>query len=146
MKILFIFIMSLLCTCAYANDLQFQYISPSFNGNGYTAQVLGIEQIQEANKQNILNQQAAAAANAAAAKAADPVNQFMSTLNSMIYQQLAQQITATMFGQSNATSGAAAFNGTTISWSKASNGTINLTIQNANGITTLNVPANSFYF
>jgi hypothetical protein len=139
--------MFFIITDANSSDLVQQFNSPSFNGNGYSSHVLTIYQLEQNARQRIRDDAAVARAQANAARLADPVNQFMSNLNAMLYQQLAKQITETMFGQSDATGGTVSFQGTNITWSKANDGSINLTIVSSSGTTTtLNVPAGTFYF
>jgi len=147
MRTLFVLIMFFVIRSANASDLVQQFNSPSFNGNGYSSHALTIYQLEQAARQRIKDDAAVARAQANAARLSDPVYQFMSNLNAMLYQQLAKQITDTMFGESNATGGTVTFQGTNISWSKASDGSINLTIVSSSGTTTtLNVPAGTFYF
>jgi hypothetical protein len=129
-----------------ANDLIFQYNSPSFNGNGYSSHVLGIYQLELNAKQKIQDAQTVANAQAAALKLQDPVYQFMTNLNAMVYQQLAKQITDTMFGQSNSTGGTVNFQGTTITWNKNLDSSITLTITENSRVTSLTVPAGTFKF
>ena len=147
MRTIMFFVMFFIITSANASDLAFQFNSPSFNGNGYSSHGLTIYQLEQNSRQRIKDEGAVARAQANIAKLQDPVNQFMSNLNAMVYQQLAKQITETMFGQSNATGGTVSFQGTNISWAKDNDGSINLTIVSPNGTTTtLNVPAGTFYF
>jgi len=147
MRTLFVLIMFFVIHSANASDLVQQFNSPSFNGNGYSSHALTIYQLEQAARQRIKDDAAVARAQTNAARLSDPVYQFMSNLNAMLYQQLAKQITDTMFGESNATGGTVTFQGTNISWSKASDGSINLTIVSSSGTTTtLNVPAGTFYF
>lgn len=147
MRALLLFVMVFIITPAKSSELVHQFNSPSFNGNGFSAHALTIYQMEQNAQQRIKDDAAVAQAQANAAALANPVNQFMSNLNSMLYQQLAKQITDTMFGQSNATGGTVTFQGTNISWNKANDGSINLTIVSSTGTTTvLNVPAGAFYF
>ena len=147
MRALIFLIMLFVISSANASDLVQQFNSSAFNGNGYSSHALTIYQLEQAARQRIKDDAAVARAQANAARLADPVNQFMTNLNAMIYQQLAKQITDTMFGESQATGGTVSFQGTNISWSKASDGSINLTIVSSSGTTTtLNVPSGTFYF
>lgn len=146
MRALLLLVMFFVITTANASDLTFQFNSPSFNGNGYSSHGLTIYQLEQNAKQRIRDEAAVARAQANVSRLQDPVNQFMSNLNAMVYQQLAKQITETMFGQSNATGGTVTFQGTTISWVKGADDSINLTIVGASGTTTLTVPAGTFHF
>jgi len=147
MRIFTFLIILLITSTSYASDLVHSFNSPAFNGNGYSAHGLTIYQLEQNSKQRQKDEAAVARAQANAARLQDPVYQFMSNLNAMVYQQLAKQITDTMFGQSDATGGTVNFQGTNIAWAKATDGSINLTIVSSNGTTTvLNVPSGTFYF
>ena len=146
MRALLLLVMFFIITSANASDLVHQFNSPAFNGNGYSSHALTIYQLEQNARQRLRDEAAVARAQANVSKLQDPVNQFMSNLNAMVYQQLAKQITETMFGQSNATGGTVTFQGTTISWVKGADDSINLTIVGASGTTTLTVPAGTFHF
>lgn len=147
MRILFLFLLLLLNSTSYSSELTHSFNSPAFTGNGYSAHELTKYQLEQNSRQRIKDEAAVARAQANAARLQDPVYQFMSNLNAMVYQQLAKQITDTMFGQSDAMGGTVNFQGTNITWAKSSDGSINLTIVSSNGTTTvLNVPAGTFYF
>jgi hypothetical protein len=143
MRALFIFIFSCLTTAAVANDLQFNFNSPAFNGNGYTAHITTIYQLEQGNKQKIKDDKSLTEAQAAAKAASDPINQFVMTLNSMVYQKLSQQVTDSIFG-TGGNSGNVSFGTTTISWSKNSDGTVTVNTMTPNGITQLIIPTTTF--
>jgi hypothetical protein len=143
MKLFFAFIISLFSTLSFANDLTHEFISPSFNGNGYTAHVTGIYQLEQANKQKIKDNASLAKAEESAKAASDPINQFVMTLNSMVYQQLSQQVTNSIFGN-GVDHGIIAFGATTISWQKNLNGTVTVRTVTPNGTTELIVPNTTF--
>ena len=143
MRVLFVFLFALFASVANANDLQFNFNSPAFNGNGYTAHVTGIYQLEQANKQKIKDNEALQQAQAAAKAASDPINQFVMTLNSMVYQKLSQQVTDSIFGN-GVDHGVIAFGTTTISWQKNVDGTVTVTTVTPNGTTQLIVPSTTF--
>ena len=143
MRVLFVFLFALFASVANANDLQFNFNSPAFNGNGYTAHVIGIYQLEQANKQKIKDNAALQQAQAAAKAASDPINQFVMTLNSMVYQKLSQQVTDSIFGN-GVDHGVIAFGTTTISWQKNVDGTVTVTTVTPNGTTQLIVPSTTF--
>ena len=87
MNRIIVLFLSLFSTSICAAELQYQFNSPAFNGNGYTAHVTGIYQLEQANKQKIRDNASLAKAEEAAKAASDPINQFVMTLNSMVYQQ-----------------------------------------------------------
>jgi len=133
----------LLSSNALANDLSFQFSSPAFNGNGYTSHIVGIYQLEQANKQKIKDNISLAKAEAAAKAASDPINQFVMTLNSMVYQQLSQQVTNSIFGN-GVDHGVISFGTTTIQWQKNLDGTVTVSTITPNGRTDLIVPSTTF--
>lgn len=138
---------ALFCTflfsSAYANEMQFDFKSPAFNGNGYSAHIVGVYQLEQSNKQKIKDQSSLAKAEAAAKSASDPINQFVMTLNSMVYQKLSQQVTDSIFGN-GVDRGIITFGTTTIQWQKNLNGTVTVTTVTPNGRTELIVPSTTF--
>lgn len=142
MKTLFAAV-ALFATSAVANELSFQFNSPAFNGNGYTAHVTGVYQLEQANKQKIKDNESLAKATEAAKAAADPINQFVMTLNSMVYQKLSQQVTDSIFGNGS-DHGIVTFGATTIQWQKNNDGTVTVTTMTPNGKTELIVPNTTF--
>ena len=133
----------LISSSCLANDLQFQFNSPAFNGSGYTAHVTSVYQLEQANKQKIKDNASLAKAEEAAKAASDPINQFVMTLNSMVYQKLSQQVTDSIFG-SGTDHGIVTFGATTIQWQKNLNGTVTVTTVTPNGRTELIVPNTTF--
>ena len=93
----------LLCSSAtIAAELQFNFNSPSFNGNGYGTYALTIKQLED---QAVSNNKAAVLAlqqEAKNAAANTPQAQFVANLQSRIFAQLAQQLTNSLFGTSGA--------------------------------------------
>jgi hypothetical protein len=143
MKLKLAFIISLFVSQASATDLQFEFRSPAFNGNGYTAHVTSVYQLEQANKQKIKDNLSLAKAEAAAKAASDPINQFVMTLNSMVYQQLSQQVTNSIFGN-GVDHGVISFGTTTIEWQKNLDGTVTVSTITPNGRTDLIVPSTTF--
>jgi hypothetical protein len=143
MRLLFAFIIFIFSTNAFATDMSFEFNSPAFNGNGYTAHVTGIYQLEQANKQKIKDNLSLAKAEAAAKAASDPINQFVMTLNSMVYQQLSQQVTNSIFGN-GVDHGVISFGTTTIQWQKNVDGTVTVSTITPNGRTDLIVPSTTF--
>ena len=134
----------------------YSFKSPSFNGNGYSAHVLTIEN-QEYTRQKAINDALKAAADAAAATAANSnINKFMSNLESRIYAQISQNVATAMFANNGCTTGQPCqgsinFQGNTISWQKTTdpntfNDAIALTVTGPtlSAPTTIYVPLSSF--
>jgi hypothetical protein len=142
-----------------AAEMVHTFNSPAFNGQGYSSHVLTLEQLETQAEDKIT-----AAAEAIQRKAeSDALNtpqaRFVANLESRIYSQLAKQLTDSMFGEGATctTTGVVCGNipnlgGNTIDWSLGAgsdSGLIVITIQDLadiNNITTMKVPAGTFYF
>lgn len=139
----------LMCWClpAQSNPLVYQFNSPSFSGGNTAASYwLGIEQLQNNAHQNINTANAAAQAQKQAAALSNPVNQFVSNLQSLVFQQLAKQLNNNLFGETPSNSGVLTLSGNTINYVKMGNN-INLTITDTTGNTTnVVVPVGSLSF
>lgn len=155
-KILLSIILSVLPLISYAAQMDYNFNSPVFNGNGYGTYVLSIKQMQDTAASN--NESKAQALEQAAKTAASntPQAQFIANLQSRIYSQLALNITNTLFGATgqpscgNDCGGTMDVGGNTISWSlNNANNTINIKIvnqANPSQNTTMTVPVGTFAF
>jgi hypothetical protein len=133
------------------NDYSFK--SPAFNGSGYGTYVLTIENEQYTRSQAILSALESAKQQAAADAKNQPINQFLTNLESRIYAQISQNVATQMFAGGACTGGTSAcggtinFQGNTLSWLKDPVNPTNilLTVRDAVGNSTvINVPLNSF--
>jgi len=130
----------------------FTFKSPSFNGSGYGTYQLTIENEQYTRQQAVVSAMQAAKDAAAAAAASNPINQFLTNLESRIYAQISQNVATAMFANNNCTagqpcSGTMNFQGNTISWAKdpANPNQIVLQVSDSVGnITNITVPLGSF--
>lgn len=142
-----------------AGELVHQFNSPAFNGLGYSSHILTIKQLEDQAKEK--NEAAADALKARAESLAlnTPQARFIANLESRIYSQLAKQLTDSMFGDGATCTTAGVvcgsipnLGGNTISWSLGAGsdqGLIIITIQdlsNTSNVTTMKVPAGTFYF
>lgn len=134
-------------TSSFAGELVHQFQSPSFiPGNGYSAHVLAIEQLESQRRQKIKDDAKAAADKAERDAKNTNLQKFLNNVESRIYAQLSKQLADAMFTDGGATSGTMDFQGTNISWLKNSND-VTLTIIEANGNRTeVTVPIASFGF
>ena len=133
----------LISSASYANEMQFQFKSPAFNGVGYSSHVLTIENLEQTRKQKQIDDAKAEAAKAAADAKNTNLAKFLNNLESRIYATLSQKIAEELFKQDGATSGAFDVAGSHISWS-SDGSNINLTITDAGGSTTqITVPYGS---
>jgi len=142
----------ILCFCvaitsnAFGDSMVHKFKSPSFNGVGYSAHALTIEN-QEFSRQKAAKEKKAAANRQMARDVANTnLSKFMKNVESRIYAQLSKQLVDSMFGEAASSSGSVTFEGTTISYEKSSE-TVELTIMETNGSTTvITVPVGDFTF
>ena len=147
MKHLFyIVVFCVAATNAFGDSMVHKFKSPSFNGVGYSAHALTIEN-QEFSRQKATKEKKAAASRQVARDVANTnLSKFMKNVESRIYAQLSKQLVDSMFGEDASTSGSVTFEGTTISYAKSSE-TVELTIMEENGSTTvITVPVGDFTF
>lgn len=131
---------------AVASELTHQFASPAFSGQGYSAHVLTIEQIESARKQKIKEENQAAVDKAERDAKNTTLQKFLVNLESRIYAQLSKQLADNMFGESGANNGTLDFQGSTISWVKTGSD-VKLIILETNGNRTeIVVPIASFSF
>jgi hypothetical protein len=130
----------------------YSFKSPAFNGNGYGTYVLTIENEQYTRQQSILSALQSAQQAAAADAKNQPINQFLTNLESRIYAQVSQNVATQMFAGGACTGTAACggtinFQGNTLSWIKDPVNPTNILLtvrDNAGNSTVINVPLNSF--
>jgi len=130
----------------------FTFKSPSFNGSGYGTYQLTIENEQYTRQQAVVSAMQAAKDAAAAAAASNPINQFLTNLESRIYAQISQNVATAMFANNNCSAGQPCggtmnFQGNTIRWSKDPTNPNQILLQvtdNVGNITTITVPLGSF--
>jgi len=153
---IFLSVLSVTPSVLYAAQLDYHFISPALNGNGYGTYVLSVKQMQEQNDATNKAQSEALAQAAKTAAANTPQAQFVANLQSRIYSQLALNITNTLFGATgqptcgNDCGGTMEVGGNTITWSlNPVSNTIGIKIVNTanpSQSTTMTVPVGTFAF
>lgn len=88
--------LTLASTFATAELIQ-QFKDPTFSGNGWTTQVLTLEQMRQSTKASVESKAAADLAAAAAAAANTPLAKFMALFTGQVYSQLATQLSNNLF-------------------------------------------------
>jgi len=137
---------SLAVSAASAEQLKFQFLSPSFNGVGYSSHVLTIENQETTRKAQRRQEIQAALDKAKADKANTNIAKFLNNLESRIYAQISTNVANAMFAPGAANSGTITLEGNTISWNK-DDSNIYLTVTDLLGNTTqLTIPLGSFTF
>jgi hypothetical protein len=122
----------------------FQFKSPSLNGNGYGSFQMALENEQYARAQAIQQAMQAASQQAQSNASNTPINQFLTNLESRIYAQISQNLATAMFAGGNTTSGQMNFQGNTIYWNNTGTEIQLQVTDNVGNVTKINVPLGSF--
>ena len=129
-----------------ASELVHQFSSPAFSGQGYSAHVLTIEQLEAQRRQKIKDERQVARDKAERDAKNTTLSKFIVNLESRIYAQLSKQLADNMFGESGRDTGTLDFQGSSITWFKTGT-SVTLTIIEASGNRTeVTVPISSFAF
>jgi len=139
----------MLVPVCFAQPLKdFTFKSPAFNGNGYSAHVLTIENQEHSRKKAIADKIEAKLKEEEAAAENTNVKKFMSNLESRIYAQISQDVATAMFNDdgTSPTSGTLNFEGNIITWDKSSGDIVLGVTDMAGTTTTLTIPLGDFTF
>ncbi len=145
----------LLSTVTVGADLVHSFKSPAFNGQGYSAHMLSLEQLSF-NRQKDIDDEAQREADRLERELDNSVlNKFIRNLESRIYATLSKQMVDNMFaacgGEDEPTcsnTGTTEVEDATITWTKdPTNGSITLVIDGPDGYTEITIPgAGEFNF
>lgn len=136
-------------------DLVHNFKSPSFNGQGYSAHILSIEQLQFNRQQDIDDEAQAEADRIARELENTTLSKFLKNIESRIYATISKQMVDNMFaecgedtGVTCSNSGTTEIEDATISWVKdVETGSITLTVNGPDGYTEITIPgAGEFNF
>lgn len=133
---------------AVSADLTYQFKNPSFNGIGYSAHVLSLEQLEFNRREDIRKEREAEQERIERELENSTLNKFIKNLESRIYATLSKQMVDNMFaacgdetGVTCANSGTTTVEGATIAWTKDENtGSITLVIDGDDGYTEITIP------
>jgi hypothetical protein len=134
-------------TLAVAQPLpDYTFKSPAFNGNGYSAHILTIEN-QEHNRREAIQKEIQAKLEKEANDAKNTnISKFMNNLESRIYAQISQNLATAMFADGGSNSGTLNFEGNIINWTKSSTEiTLNVT-DDVGSSTSITIPLGQFVF
>ena len=134
-------------TLAVAQPLpDYTFKSPAFNGNGYSAHILTIEN-QEHNRREAIQKEIQAKLEKEANEAKNTnISKFMNNLESRIYAQISQNLATAMFADGGSNSGTLNFEGNIINWTKSSTEiTLNVT-DYVGSSTSITIPLGQFVF
>ena len=140
----------LLLSAAFAVSAQplpdYTFKSPAFNGNGYSAHILTIEN-QEHNRREAIQKEIQAKLEKEANEAKNTnIAKFMNNLESRIYAQISQNLATAMFADGGSNSGTLNFEGNIINWTKSSTEiTLNVT-DYLGSSTSITIPLGQFVF
>jgi hypothetical protein len=140
----------LLLSAAFAVSAQplpdYTFKSPAFNGNGYSAHILTIEN-QEHNRREAIQKEIQAKLEKEANEAKNTnISKFMNNLESRIYAQISQNLATAMFADGGSNSGTLNFEGNIINWTKSSTEiTLNVT-DYVGSSTSITIPLGQFVF
>jgi hypothetical protein len=140
----------LLLSAAFAVSAQplpdYTFKSPAFNGNGYSAHILTIENLEHNRREAIQKEiQAKLEKEANDAKNTN-IAKFMNNLESRIYAQISQNLATAMFADGGSNSGTLNFEGNIINWTKSSTEiTLNVT-DYMGSATSITIPLGQFVF
>jgi curli production assembly/transport component CsgF len=141
-----ILLLVILPVTLFGSELKFQFKSPIFNGVGYSNHILNIENISFTRKSNIAEEAEALALQLSLAEAREPVNVFMTNLQSRIYSELTKQITEQLFAEDGDSTGSFTLEDSTINWSQDSdNITLDVYDSLTGSTTTILIPIGSLY-
>lgn len=129
-------------------DLVHQWKNPSFSGIGYSAHVLGIEQLQFNRQQDIDDKAEAEAERIERELEQSTLNKFIRNVESRIYATLSKQMVDNMFASCGgedepacSAGGTTEIEGASITWSKdETTGSITLIVDGDDGYTEITIP------
>lgn len=146
MRTLF-FLLAFLSSTSYASELSFSFSSPSFNGVGYSSHALTMYQLENAAKQRQEDRARQERLQAERLAANNPVNQFIQSFQSLVYTQLAKNLSDQLFGENPQNSGTLNFNNVTINWNRNGQEVVMAILdRTTNSTTTITVPVGAFSF
>lgn len=129
------------------SEIVFGFKSPTFNSVGYSSHQLSKEQISFNRRKSIADEIKSIALQAQLAESRSPTNQFMSSLQTRIYSELAKQITDQLFSDDGQESGTFTIEDSNINWYKSADGKIifNVIDLSTGDITEIIIPVGSLY-
>lgn len=147
MKKLTSFVMFLVMSSSLQSaELTHQFLSPSFNGIGFSSHALTIYNLELSRKLAVEAQKKAEQLKAEQDAANTPLARFITNLESRVFNELARQMVDRMFsgnGSSNV-SGTFSLDGNTIDWYKNGNNVVLNVTDTIGTITTITVPLGDF--
>ncbi len=136
-------LIALIISSAAADEIKFRFKSPTFNGAGYSAHMINLENMRYSRKKSMRDELKALELQAQILEDRKPINAFLSNLQTRIYSELSKQVTEQLFAETGVESGTFTLDGSTVIWGKLGD-TITLTVYDVNGdVTTITIPVGS---
>lgn len=140
-------VMIVTASIGHASELTHSFNSPSFSGAGYSQHALTIYQLEQAAKQRQDDRRRQEIAAALRAEQNSPGNQFTQAFQSLVYSQLAKNLSDQLFGENPQNNGTLTFSNVTIGWVRnGSEVSMTITDRSTNSVTTITVPVGAFAF
>lgn len=147
MRALLFLVMLFVITPANSSELLHQFNSPSFSGAGFSSHALTIYQLEQSARQRQEDRRRQEAAAALRAEQNSPGNQFTQAFQSLVYAQLAKNLSDQLFGENPQNNGSMTFSNVTIGWVRnGSEVSMTITDRATNSTTTITVPVGAFTF
>jgi len=119
MNKLIILLFLILSGCLVASDMVFSFKSATFNGAGFSATAMTIENLARTRKQSIKDTAKNEAQQAVLMSQNTPLNTFINNLQARIYSQLASQVTDQIFNSTGQSFGVINLQGgATVTWQR----------------------------
>lgn len=119
MNKLIIVLFLILSGCLVASDMVFGFKSATFNGAGFSATAMTIENLARTRKQSIKDTAKNEAQQAVLMSQNTPLNTFINNLQARIYSQLASQVTDQIFNSTGQSFGVINLQGgATVTWQR----------------------------
>lgn len=124
----------------------YTFKSPAFNGNGYSAHILTLENQEHSRRESLKKEIEAALEKQANDAKNTNLSKFVNNLESRVYAQISQNLATAMFADGGATSGTLNFEGNIINWNRSSTEiTLNVT-DYLGSATTISIPLGQWQF
>jgi len=131
---------SFLILTVHADEIKFGFKSPTFDGNGYSAHMINLENLRYTREKSIRDELKSMEMQAQLLKDRQPINSFLTSLQTRIYSELSKQVTEQLFTANGAEAGSFTLDGNTVIWGKIGD-VITLTVYDVDGkTTTIRIP------
>ena len=139
-----IVVMGIFALESNADELVHTFKNPSFNGIGYSAHILTIENQEKSRKDKERSKREAALAAQERSEYNSTLNKFLRNFESRVYSQLSRELVNQLFGEEASESGEITLQGNVITYTNdGDNITLTTTDQEGN-VTSIEIPIGDF--